>query len=87
MLAAFRNAVVHLLAGVEAESRPAAIERLAAYPNEALGLLGLSPFESSNDPGGRVGPSLARTDRLRATCTGRMMGRNSPLFRPEARAR
>ncbi len=45
VLAAFRNAVVHLLAGVEAESRPAAIERLAAYPNEALGLLGLPPFE------------------------------------------
>jgi alkanesulfonate monooxygenase SsuD/methylene tetrahydromethanopterin reductase-like flavin-dependent oxidoreductase (luciferase family) len=45
VLAAFRNAVVHLLAEVEAESRPAAIERLAAYPNEALGLLGLPPFE------------------------------------------
>jgi hypothetical protein len=45
VLAALRNAAVHLLAGVEAESRPAAIERLGAYPNEALHLLGLPPLE------------------------------------------
>jgi hypothetical protein len=40
VLAGLRNAVVHLLAGVEAESRPAALERLQARPAEALGLLG-----------------------------------------------
>jgi hypothetical protein len=45
VLAALRNAVVHLLAGVEAESRAAAIERLSARPNEALGLLGRPPLE------------------------------------------
>lgn len=45
VLAALRNAVVHLLAGVEGESRVAATERLAARPNEALELLGHSPLE------------------------------------------
>jgi hypothetical protein len=45
VLAALRNAVVHLLAGVEAENRAAAIERLATRPNEALGLLGRPPLE------------------------------------------
>ena len=45
VLAALRNAVVHLLSGVEAESRAAATERLAARPNEALGLLGRPPLE------------------------------------------
>jgi predicted transposase YbfD/YdcC len=45
VLAALRNAVVHLLSGVEAESRQAATERLAARPNEALQLLGRPPLE------------------------------------------
>jgi predicted transposase YbfD/YdcC len=45
VLAALRNAVVHLLSGVEAESRQAATERLAARPNEALSLLGRPPLE------------------------------------------
>ena len=45
VLAALRNAVVHLLAGVEAESRAAAIERLAVRPNEALALLERPPLE------------------------------------------
>ena len=45
VLAALRNAVIHLLAGVEAENRAAAIERLSARPNEALGLLGRPPLE------------------------------------------
>jgi hypothetical protein len=45
VLAAVRNAVVHLLSGVEAESRQAATERLAARPNEALHLLGRPPLE------------------------------------------
>ena len=45
VLAALRNAVVHLLAGVEADSRVAATERLNARPNEALGLLGRPPLE------------------------------------------
>ena len=39
VLAALRNAAVHLLAGVNAESRAAATERLAAQPKEALNLL------------------------------------------------
>jgi predicted transposase YbfD/YdcC len=45
VLAALRNVVVHLLSEVEAESRVAATERLAARPNEALQLLGHPPLE------------------------------------------
>jgi predicted transposase YbfD/YdcC len=45
VLAALRNAVVHLLSGVEAESRQAATERLAARPDEALHLLGRPSLE------------------------------------------
>jgi hypothetical protein len=41
VLAAVRNVVVHLLAGVEAPSRAAAIRRLNNHPEEALALLGL----------------------------------------------
>jgi hypothetical protein len=39
VLAALRNAVVHLLAGVAAPSRAAAIRRFNAHPDEALRLL------------------------------------------------
>jgi predicted transposase YbfD/YdcC len=39
VLAAMRNAAIHLLAGVEAKSRAAATRRLAARPAEALELL------------------------------------------------
>ena len=39
VLAALRNAAVHLLAAVGAESRAAATERLAARPKEALDLM------------------------------------------------
>lgn len=45
VLAALRNAAVHLLAGVSAESRAAATERLAARPDEALSLLGRPPLQ------------------------------------------
>ena len=45
ILAGLRNAVVHLLSTVEAESRPAAIEQLAVNPNQALQLLGAEPFQ------------------------------------------
>jgi hypothetical protein len=45
VLAALRNTVVNLLTGVEAESRPAAIERLTIKPNEAMTLIGLPLFE------------------------------------------
>lgn len=49
VLAALRNAVVHLLSGLAAAvkgmSRAAACQRLAARPDEALSLLGLSPIE------------------------------------------
>lgn len=38
-LAALRNAVVHLLEGVEATSKAAALRRFAIYPREALALL------------------------------------------------
>jgi hypothetical protein len=41
VLAAVRNAVVHLLAGVDASSRAAAIRRLNNHPEEALALLDL----------------------------------------------
>jgi predicted transposase YbfD/YdcC len=39
VLAALRNAVVHLLEGIEANSKAAATRRLAAHPKEALLLL------------------------------------------------
>ena len=45
VLAALRNAVVHLLAEVPGASRAAAIRRLNAHPAEALELLGLPPLE------------------------------------------
>jgi hypothetical protein len=45
VLAALRNAAVHLIAQLDAESVPAAIERLAARPDEALELIGLPPIE------------------------------------------
>jgi predicted transposase YbfD/YdcC len=41
VLAAVRNAVVHLLAGVEADSRAAALRRLNNRPEEAFALLDL----------------------------------------------
>jgi predicted transposase YbfD/YdcC len=41
VLAAVRNAVIHLLAGVNAPSTAAAIRRLNNHPEEALALLGL----------------------------------------------
>ena len=45
VLAAQRNAAVHLLAGVEAENRAAATEHLTAHSQEALELLGLPSLE------------------------------------------
>jgi predicted transposase YbfD/YdcC len=45
VLAALRNAVVHLLAGVGARSRPEAIERLQLHPEEARKLIGLHRCE------------------------------------------
>ncbi len=45
VLAAVRNAVIHLLAGVEADSRAAASRRLNSHPEEALALLGLPQLE------------------------------------------
>jgi predicted transposase YbfD/YdcC len=39
VLAAIRNAAVHLLEGVEASSKAAATRRFAAHPKEALPLL------------------------------------------------
>lgn len=45
VLAALRNAVVHLLAGVKAGSHAAATEQLAARSHEALGLLGLPSLQ------------------------------------------
>ena len=41
VLAAVRNAVIHLLAGVDAPSHAAAIRRLNVHPEEALDLLDL----------------------------------------------
>jgi hypothetical protein len=45
VLAAVRNAVVHLLAGVDASSRAAAIRRLNNHPEEALALLDLPQLQ------------------------------------------
>lgn len=39
VLAALRNTALHLLAGVNATSRAAAMRRFAAHPNEALDLI------------------------------------------------
>jgi hypothetical protein len=44
VLAALRNGVVHLLREAPEESRPAALERLSARPQEALQLIGLPAF-------------------------------------------
>jgi predicted transposase YbfD/YdcC len=41
VLAALRNSVVHLLAQVEAESQPAAIEELQTHPERAKLLIGI----------------------------------------------
>jgi hypothetical protein len=43
VLAAFRNAVVHLLADVDAPSRPAALELLGTTTTPALQLIGINP--------------------------------------------
>jgi predicted transposase YbfD/YdcC len=45
VLAAVRNAVIHLLSGVKASSHAAAIRRLNAHPEEALELLELPQLE------------------------------------------
>src|SRR4051794_36560403 len=45
VLAAVRNAVIHLLAGVESASRAAAIRRLNNHPEEALALLHLPQLQ------------------------------------------
>jgi predicted transposase YbfD/YdcC len=45
VLAALRNAIVHLLAAVPARSRPEAIERLQINPAEALALIGIPQIE------------------------------------------
>jgi predicted transposase YbfD/YdcC len=45
VLAALRNTVVHLLADVESESRPAAIEYLQTRPEEAKQLIGIPHTE------------------------------------------
>jgi hypothetical protein len=45
VLAAVRNAVIHLLAGLEAASYAAAIRRLNNHPEEALALLDLPQLE------------------------------------------
>lgn len=45
VLAAFRNAVVHLLATVPADSTPAAIEHLQVHPEKARELIGLPQIE------------------------------------------
>lgn len=41
VLAALRNAVVHLLTGVRATSHPEAIERLQIHPDQARALIGI----------------------------------------------
>lgn len=45
VLAGLRNAVVHLLAGVQAESRPAAIDHLQVHPDEARKRIGIPQTE------------------------------------------
>jgi predicted transposase YbfD/YdcC len=45
VLAALRNAVVHLLRQVPAKSCPEALERLQIHPNEARRLIGIPPSD------------------------------------------
>jgi predicted transposase YbfD/YdcC len=45
VLAALRNCVIHLLAGVEADSCQEAIEELQIEPNKAMDLIGAPHFE------------------------------------------
>jgi hypothetical protein len=45
VLAALRNAVVHLLTQVDAPSYPAAIEQLQVHPEQAKKLIGLPDYE------------------------------------------
>lgn len=45
VLAAVRNAVIHLLAGVDAPNHAAAIRRLNVHPDEALALLDLPQLQ------------------------------------------
>jgi predicted transposase YbfD/YdcC len=45
VLAAIRNAAIHLLVAVEAESRPEAIEYLQVHPEEARKLIGIPQSE------------------------------------------
>jgi predicted transposase YbfD/YdcC len=45
VLAAFRNAIVHLLSSVQAISRPAAIECLQIDPTQAMKLIGIPQRE------------------------------------------
>jgi predicted transposase YbfD/YdcC len=45
VLAALRNALVHLLSEVESDSRPAAIEQLQIRPEEAKKLIGIPHSE------------------------------------------
>jgi hypothetical protein len=45
VLAAVRNAVIHLLAGVDAPSHAAAIRRLSVHPEEALNILDLPQYQ------------------------------------------
>lgn len=42
VLAGLRNAVIHLLAGVDAESRPKAIEILHLHPEEMRSIIGIA---------------------------------------------
>ena len=71
VLAALRNAAVHLLAGVEADSRVAATERLSARPDEALRVLlesrtALDRFsrETAADLASSAGWSVALAQRM-----------------------
>jgi len=56
VLAAVRNAVIHLLTGKES-SHAAAIRRLNARPEEALALLDLEPLKKPNSPARTLNPN------------------------------
>jgi predicted transposase YbfD/YdcC len=45
VLAALRNAVIHLLTEIDAKSRPEAIEILQLHPAQARALIGIPPCE------------------------------------------
>lgn len=89
VLAALRNAAVHLLSGLASQenglSRAGASERLAARPDDALGLVGLEPTDPEEDSGPPTpGAGRSRGEGRRRQAAGRATAVGSPACPPTA---